>query len=197
MSWLAIAWLLSCVGLQLLTMEVLPPNHHWLISSQSYVKTDSRPVCHGVQHPPGAKTRFLLLSESCVFVDGVPFCWEEQVRHLQLALSLAIVVILGPRCAGPVIMLWHNRPMRDLIKFRNLEERDCATVVERCRVLPPLPSPCFAPHRVLLGYAVTTGSCNSKEGPHDLLDVTHNNTQCCVLRKSDSSVYNRDNRQYE
>jgi hypothetical protein len=43
-----------------------------------------------------------------------------------------------------------NRPMRELIKFRNLKECDYATVAECCRVLPPLPSLC-----VLLGYVVT------------------------------------------
>jgi hypothetical protein len=35
--------------------------------------------------------------------------------------------------------------MRQVINLRNLKERDCATVVERRRVLPPLPSPLFAP----------------------------------------------------
>jgi hypothetical protein len=83
--------------------------------------------------------------------------------------------------------------MRELIKFRNLEELDCATVVERCRVLPHLPSPRFASHPVLLGYAVATGSRNSKDGPRNLRDVTRNNTQRCVLRMSDSSVYKREN----
>jgi hypothetical protein len=79
--------------------------------------------------------------------------------------------------------------MRQLIKFRNVKERDCATVVERCRVLPPLPSARFAPHRVLLCYSVTTGSHNSKAGPPDLCEVTRDNTQRFVLRISDSSVY--------
>jgi hypothetical protein len=37
------------------------------------------------------------------------------------------------------------------MKFRNLKERDCATVAERYRVLPPLPSRCLA----LLGCAIT------------------------------------------
>jgi hypothetical protein len=41
-------------------------------------------------------------------------------------------------------VLWRNRPMRELLKFRNLKESDCATVAERYRVLPPLPSPLFA-----------------------------------------------------
>jgi hypothetical protein len=81
--------------------------------------------------------------------------------------------------------------MRELLKFRNLEERDCATVVGCCRVLPLLPSPRFVPHRVLLGYAVTTGLRNSKEGPRDLRDVMRNDTQHCVFHMSDSSVYNR------
>jgi hypothetical protein len=84
--------------------------------------------------------------------------------------------------------------MWELLIFRNLEERDRATVVERCRVSPPLPSPLFVPHRTLLGYAVNTGSRNTKEGPRDLRDVTRNDTQRCVLRMSDSSVYKRDNR---
>jgi hypothetical protein len=51
--------------------------------------------------------------------------------------------------------VWHNRPMGELIKFTHLKERDCPTVAECCRVLPPLPPPRFAPHRALLGCAVT------------------------------------------
>jgi hypothetical protein len=50
-------------------------------------------------------------------------------------------------------ILQRNRPMREVIKFRNIKERDCATVAERCRVLRPLPL-----FRVLLGYAVITWS---------------------------------------
>jgi hypothetical protein len=74
--------------------------------------------------------------------------------------------------------------------FRNLEERDCATVAERRRVLPLHPSPIFA--LVLLGYAVTIGSRNSKEEQSDLRNVNRNNTQSCVLRLSDSRVNRRD-----
>jgi hypothetical protein len=85
------------------------------------------------------------------------------------------------------IILWLNRPMRELIKFRNLKECDCTTVAERCCVLPPL-----SLLRVLLGYAVTAGSRNSKEGPCDLSEVMRNSTQRCVLCVSDSSVYRRD-----
>jgi hypothetical protein len=77
--------------------------------------------------------------------------------------------------------------MREVRQFRNLKERDFATVAERCRVLPPLPS-----FRVLLGYEVNTWSRNSKEGQRDLSDVTRNNTRRCVLRVSDSSVDRRD-----
>jgi hypothetical protein len=83
--------------------------------------------------------------------------------------------------------MWRNRPMRELLKFRYLKERDCATVAERCRVLLPLSS-----LRVLLGYAVTIGSRNSKEGPRYLSDVTRNSTRRCVLCMSDFSVYMRD-----
>jgi hypothetical protein len=83
--------------------------------------------------------------------------------------------------------VWCNRPMREVIKFRNLKERDCATVAERCRVLPPLPLFCM-----LLGYAVITWSRKSKEGRRDLSDVMPNNIQRCVLRMSDSSVDKRD-----
>jgi hypothetical protein len=35
--------------------------------------------------------------------------------------------------------------MREVMIFRNLTERDCATVAERRSVLPPLPSPLCAP----------------------------------------------------
>jgi hypothetical protein len=69
-------------------------------------------------------------------------------------------------------VLWRNRPMREVITFRNLKERDCATVAGHCRVLPPLPS-----FHMLLGYAVITWSRKSKEGQSDLSDVTRNNTQ--------------------
>jgi hypothetical protein len=82
--------------------------------------------------------------------------------------------------------------MRELLKFSNLKKRDCATVVGRCCILPPLPSPLFARHRALLGYAATTGLRNNKEGPPDLHDVMRNNTQRCVLHMSDSSVYKRE-----
>jgi hypothetical protein len=58
--------------------------------------------------------------------------------------------------------------MREVITFRNFKERDCATVPERYRVLPPLPFPRFAWLRVLLGYAVITWLHNSKEGRRDL-----------------------------
>jgi hypothetical protein len=88
--------------------------------------------------------------------------------------------------------VWRNCPMREVIEIRNLKECDCATVAERRRVLPPLPS---SPLRVLLGYAVITWSRNSKEGVRDLSDVTRNSTRCCVLRVLDSSVDRRDWRQ--
>jgi hypothetical protein len=89
-----------------------------------------------------------------------------------------------------IYIVWRNRPMREVIKFRNLKGRDCATVAERCRVLLPHPS-----LRVLLGYAVTIWSTNSKEGPRDRSDVTRNSTRRCFLRVLDSSVDRRDWRQ--
>jgi hypothetical protein len=61
---------------------------------------------------------------------------------------------------------WCNHPMRELIKFRNLKERDYATVVERCRVLPPLPSPRFALHHVLLGCAITLDGATVRKDHH-------------------------------
>jgi hypothetical protein len=87
-------------------------------------------------------------------------------------------------------ILWRNRPMRELLKFRNLKERDCATVAEGCRTLPP--PLLIASLRVLLGYAVTAGSRNSREGPRDFSYVRRNSTQRCVLGMSGSSVHKRD-----
>jgi hypothetical protein len=86
--------------------------------------------------------------------------------------------------------VWRNRPMRELLKSRNFKERDCATVAESCRVLPPLPSPLFAPRVARLHG--NTGWRNSKEGPHNLSDVTRKSTRRCILRMSDSSVHRRD-----
>jgi hypothetical protein len=77
--------------------------------------------------------------------------------------------------------------MRKVIELRNLKERDCTTVAERCRVLPPHTS-----LRVLLGYAAITWPRNSEEELRDLSDVTLNSTRRCVLRMSDSGVYRRD-----
>jgi hypothetical protein len=83
--------------------------------------------------------------------------------------------------------------MRELIKFRNLKERDCATVAERCRVLPLLPFPRFALRVARLRG--NTGWRNSKVGQRNLSDVTLNNTRRCVPHMSDSSVDRRDWRQ--
>jgi hypothetical protein len=80
--------------------------------------------------------------------------------------------------------------MRGVITFRNLKERDCATVAERCRAMPPLPSPLFASRVARLRG--DTGWRNSKEGPRNLSDVTRNSTRRRVLRMSDSSVDRRD-----
>jgi hypothetical protein len=127
-------------------------------------------------------------------------CWQRICRHTNVFsrfkyhtfyVLYSFVAYLLNLHHIYIYILWRNRPMRELLKFRNLKERDCATVAERCRVLPSLPSHRFAPHRVFLGYAVNTGSRNSKKGPRDLSDVMHNSAQRCVLRMSDSSVCNR------
>jgi hypothetical protein len=67
---------------------------------------------------------------------------------------------------GILYILWRNRPMREVITFRKFKERNCATLAERYRVLPPLPS-----FRVLLGYAVITWSRN-----HNVSSVTSRTT---------------------
>jgi hypothetical protein len=54
--------------------------------------------------------------------------------------------------------------MRELLKFRNLKEWNCATVAERCRALPPLPFPRFALHHVLLGCTVTLDGATVRKG---------------------------------
>jgi hypothetical protein len=54
-------------------------SHGWLLSSQSesYITSDSQPVYLGVKSHVGPKTRFLLLSDSCRFIDvGCPL-WRE------------------------------------------------------------------------------------------------------------------------
>jgi hypothetical protein len=67
-----------------------------------------------------------------------------------------------PAIAEVKKILWRKRPMREVITFRKFKERNCATVAERYRVLPPHPS-----FRVLLGYAVITWSRN-----HNVSSVT-------------------------
>jgi hypothetical protein len=75
-------------------------------------------------------------------------------------------------------MLWRNRPMWELLKFRNLKERDCATVGERCLAL--------------LGCAVTLDGATVRKDHVTSVTVTRNSTRRCVLRMSDSSVYRSD-----
>jgi hypothetical protein len=59
--------------------------------------------------------------------------------------------------------------MRGVITLRNFKERECATVADRCRVLPPLPS-----LRVLLGYAVITWLCKDDVTSVTSLATIHN-----------------------
>jgi hypothetical protein len=61
--------------------------------------TVTRPVYLGVKPHLGPKNRFLLLSESCGFVD-VPSPTKWRVCRLQWLLVLASAVILGPESRG-------------------------------------------------------------------------------------------------
>jgi hypothetical protein len=61
----------------------------------------SRPVCLGIKHTSEAYDQFLLLSDSCGFVDlGGLSLTRGRVCRLQLLLVLAIVVILGRSPVG-------------------------------------------------------------------------------------------------
>jgi hypothetical protein len=93
--------------------------------------------------------------------------------------------------------MWRIRPVRELLKRRNLETR-LRNNSKRYSVLPSprFSSPRFTPHHAFLGDAVNDGSRNSKEGSRDLRDVTCNSTQSRVSRMSDSRVYRRDWRQF-
>jgi hypothetical protein len=60
--------------------------------------TVNRPVCIGVKPHLGPKTRFLLLSDSCGFVDVGRLSDERRrVYRLQLLLALASAVNLGSK----------------------------------------------------------------------------------------------------
>jgi hypothetical protein len=63
-----------------------------------------------------------------------------------------------------VTIVWRNRPMRGLLKRRNIETR-LRNSSEQCFPIPSprFPSPRFAPHHAFLGDAVTGGSRNSKD----------------------------------
>jgi hypothetical protein len=83
--------------------------------------------------------------------------WELQPLATLRAYTACIGITLPPlQHFLPVLrfILWRNRPMRELLKFRNLKERDCTAVAERCRVLSPLP-PLVSRFLALLGCAVT------------------------------------------
>jgi hypothetical protein len=76
------------------------------------------------------------------------------------------------------ITLWRIRPIAGDVegqKPRGTRLRNSSGVLPS-RALLLLP-----PHRALLGYAVNTGSHNSKKGARDLRDVICNNTKRCVL----------------
>jgi hypothetical protein len=76
---------------------------------------------------------------------------NEKTVKLQL-FSLCVTVFLVNVVSPPTQsqnILWRNRPMRELLKFRNIKKRNCATVVSGVFSYPSFP-----PHRTLLGYAV-------------------------------------------
>jgi hypothetical protein len=91
-----------------------------------------------------------------------------------------IVVTFVRMCS--LFILWHICPMREMLKEPQGTRLCNSSGVLPRHALPPLPSPRFTPHRALLGYAVNTGLCNSKEGSRDLHDVTRNSTQRCILQ---------------
>jgi hypothetical protein len=61
--------------------------------------TVSWPVCLGVKPHLGPKTRFLLRSDSCDFIDVFSMT-RERVCRLQLLLALASAVILSSESRG-------------------------------------------------------------------------------------------------
>jgi hypothetical protein len=83
--------------------------------------------------------------------------------HRQFLLLGSIIIFL--------IILWPNRPMRELLKRKNLEMR-LRNSSDQCVPLPSLRS---APR--VIGDPVNDRSRNSKEGSHDLRDFTCNSTQ--------------------
>jgi uncharacterized protein Usg len=84
--------------LQLFTLEV-----------KVMLQLDSQPVCLGIKPPSGAQTRFLLLSDSCGFVDVWRPLWRGQVCCLQLLLALISTVILGSKSCSThdhILLSW-------------------------------------------------------------------------------------------
>jgi hypothetical protein len=102
-----------------LIVQFSPTSHHFISLQSKY--SPQQPILK----PP--QSMFLLLV----------FLWFYATRKIVLTLLYWDWLKLYRKT--PYIF-WHNRPMREVIKIRNLKERDCTTVAERCRVFPPLPS---------------------------------------------------------
>jgi hypothetical protein len=85
--------------------------------------TVSQPVCLGIKHPSGLTIRFLLLSDSCAFVDVA----RGRICRLQLLLALARAVIFGSGSHGTRdhILLSQVRdiPFRRLLRLAVLRSR--------------------------------------------------------------------------
>jgi hypothetical protein len=88
----------------------------------------SRPVCLGISTHLGLTTRFLLLSDSCWFVDVGRSLWrEDESYHLQLLLALASADIFGSDSHGTrdhnLLSQIRDLPIRRLLRLAGLRWR--------------------------------------------------------------------------
>jgi hypothetical protein len=100
--------ILTILGLELRNLDRPARSQSLYRLSLSLVlrPTVSRPVCLEIKHPSGFTTRFLLLSDSCKFVDMELFLTSGQVCRLQLLLALASAVIFVPNTVRLVTIFY-------------------------------------------------------------------------------------------
>jgi hypothetical protein len=85
--------------IRMATVNVMEPASTRALTKRSLIlrPTVSRPVSLGIKHPSGLTTTFLLLSDSCGFVDMGRSLWRED--------RLSLTIAAGPRqrshFAGP------------------------------------------------------------------------------------------------